>query len=273
MALTKIIIGCDESQASRDALRFGGMLARNLGATLILAHAYRDGRARALDLVNEAERGVPYGVRAEIRAIRSGAPAHGLHELAAGEGADLIVVGQRRSARGQSTFVTGSPCAVAVAPRGFADDPDPGLRVIAVAFDGSAESRAAAEVARDLALAGGAAIQLIGVAQEPPKPTAGMSGAWVAADFDYRAALRAELESIAESLPRELRAQVVIADGEPAATLIDRTGTLSLLVMGSHGRGPIRRALLGSVSASVLRDPPCPVLVVPHGAELRQAAA
>jgi nucleotide-binding universal stress UspA family protein len=273
VALEKIIIGCDETAASRDAVRFGGLVARSAGAAVILANVYRDDRAVALDLLDEAERRVPYGTRAEMCAVRSGSPAHGLHHLAQTLGADLIVVGRRRNTRGQSTFVTGAPCAVAVAPSGFADDPDPGLRVVGVAFDGSSESRAAVELARDVALVAGAAIQLIGVAQEPPKPTVGMTGAWVAADFDYRAALRSELESVADQLPPELRTQVVVADGDPRVTLIDRAAPLSLLVMGSHGRGPFRRALLGSVSAAVLRDLPCPVLVVPHGAELRQAAA
>ena len=35
-----------------------------------------------------------------------------------------------------------------------------------------------------------------------------------------------------------------------------------LIVIGSHGRGGIRRALLGSVAEGVMRQAPCPVLVV-----------
>lgn len=35
-----------------------------------------------------------------------------------------------------------------------------------------------------------------------------------------------------------------------------------LVVIGSHGRGGVRRALLGSVAESVMRHAPCPVLVV-----------
>jgi nucleotide-binding universal stress UspA family protein len=37
-----------------------------------------------------------------------------------------------------------------------------------------------------------------------------------------------------------------------------------LIVMGSRGRGGIRRALMGSVSDSVVRHAHCPVLVVRH---------
>ena len=35
-----------------------------------------------------------------------------------------------------------------------------------------------------------------------------------------------------------------------------------LIVIGSHGRGGMRRALLGSVAEGVMRNAPCPVLVV-----------
>jgi nucleotide-binding universal stress UspA family protein len=36
-----------------------------------------------------------------------------------------------------------------------------------------------------------------------------------------------------------------------------------LIVMGCRGRGGIRRAVGGSVSDAVIRNAPCPVLVVP----------
>lgn len=46
----------------------------------------------------------------------------------------------------------------------------------------------------------------------------------------------------------------------------------NLLVLGTHGYGPVRRFLLGSVATSVLRDVPCPVVTVPHR-RLREAAS
>ena len=36
-----------------------------------------------------------------------------------------------------------------------------------------------------------------------------------------------------------------------------------LVVMGTHGHGAVRRALLGSVATAVARDATCPVLLVP----------
>jgi nucleotide-binding universal stress UspA family protein len=37
-----------------------------------------------------------------------------------------------------------------------------------------------------------------------------------------------------------------------------------LLVMGTHGQGGLERLVLGSVTESVLRKAPCPVLTIPH---------
>lgn len=48
---------------------------------------------------------------------------------------------------------------------------------------------------------------------------------------------------------------------EEILRLAERLG-VGLIVVGSRGLGPIRRALIGSVSASVVRHAHCPVLVV-----------
>lgn len=46
-----------------------------------------------------------------------------------------------------------------------------------------------------------------------------------------------------------------------------------LIVMGTHGRRGVSRALLGSVTESVVRTAPCPVLTVrPHTASHKAAA-
>ena len=47
-----------------------------------------------------------------------------------------------------------------------------------------------------------------------------------------------------------------------------------LIVLGTHGRGGVKRALMGSVAEELLRHSPVPVLLVPpdRGARLREAA-
>jgi nucleotide-binding universal stress UspA family protein len=59
-------------------------------------------------------------------------------------------------------------------------------------------------------------------------------------------------------------AQAHLGVGAPDREIVELAENLSagLVVMGSRGRGGIRRALMGSVSDSVVRHAHCPVLVV-----------
>jgi nucleotide-binding universal stress UspA family protein len=53
-------------------------------------------------------------------------------------------------------------------------------------------------------------------------------------------------------------------EGRPSEVIIDRAGQLGidLIAMTSHGRGGLGRAVFGSVADEVLRQAPCPVLLV-----------
>jgi nucleotide-binding universal stress UspA family protein len=57
--------------------------------------------------------------------------------------------------------------------------------------------------------------------------------------------------------------------GAPGPVLCERAEALGadVVVVGSRGRGAIRRALLGSVSTYVVHNAPCPVLVVRAGSD------
>jgi nucleotide-binding universal stress UspA family protein len=52
--------------------------------------------------------------------------------------------------------------------------------------------------------------------------------------------------------------------GDPGESIVSAAEAESadLVVVGTHGRGTIGRLLLGSVSDHVVRNAPCPVLVV-----------
>jgi nucleotide-binding universal stress UspA family protein len=58
-------------------------------------------------------------------------------------------------------------------------------------------------------------------------------------------------------------AETLVLRGDPARSLCDLAVECSAraIVMGSRGRGGIKRALLGSVSDHVLRNAPCPVVI------------
>lgn len=61
-----------------------------------------------------------------------------------------------------------------------------------------------------------------------------------------------------------ITADVATLDGQPAASIVDyaAANAFDLVVMGSHGRGGIQRALIGSVAEGVLRHAQQPVMVI-----------
>lgn len=73
-------------------------------------------------------------------------------------------------------------------------------------------------------------------------------------------ACRAE-RAIAAGVPCETR----IAEGGAAIEIAERATEMgaALIVVGTHGRTGLARALLGSVAERVVRRAPCPVLTVP----------
>jgi nucleotide-binding universal stress UspA family protein len=75
-----------------------------------------------------------------------------------------------------------------------------------------------------------------------------------------------QLETFAEEhLPHVCRG-IYVEDGEPASviTRFALQRGIDLIMMPSHGYGPFRRLLLGSVTAKVLHDAECPVWTGAH---------
>jgi nucleotide-binding universal stress UspA family protein len=64
-------------------------------------------------------------------------------------------------------------------------------------------------------------------------------------------------------------AVVVAASGDPSTAIIDQAFATraDLIVIGTHGRRGFKRLLLGSVTETILREAPCPVLTEPATAE------
>lgn len=60
-------------------------------------------------------------------------------------------------------------------------------------------------------------------------------------------------------------ASFLVWDGDPAESIIAAAEAehADLIVVGTHRRGAVGRAILGSVSDAVVRSAACPVLVVP----------
>jgi nucleotide-binding universal stress UspA family protein len=97
---------------------------------------------------------------------------------------------------------------------------------------------------------------------------AGMAGGVMSADElqevdDARLAnSRHDVEAAVKALALT-GAETLVARGEPGPALCDlaESRRAAVVVMGSRGRGGIKRALLGSVSDFVVRNAPCPVVI------------
>lgn len=280
---SKIIVGYDSRPEGRDALKLGHQLAELSHAKLLLSSVFpyhrqpigeeafeqalrEDGERLFSPVLDELD-----GNAVETFALGDQAPAEALKQLADQEQADLIVLGSTHRGRfgrvlpGSTAqrLLTDAGCAVAIAPRGFAGSADGcGLRVIAAAFDGSLESRAALRLATELAQRESASLRVIAVNSPPPR-----SYGYLPTEPSLRDVYRDSLNKAIASLPPEVRPLGQLLDGDPAEILVEQVELgVDLLVMGCHGRGPLGRVVLGSVASKVLDGSACPVLLVPPGA-------
>jgi nucleotide-binding universal stress UspA family protein len=73
------------------------------------------------------------------------------------------------------------------------------------------------------------------------------------------------IEAARADVPRAAPVTGIPLVGDPARELARSAEDAELLVVGSHGHGPLAEAFLGSVAAGVLRHARCPVAVIaPH---------
>lgn len=86
-------------------------------------------------------------------------------------------------------------------------------------------------------------------------------------DETYEIAAKEALDlTIAEALPQGTDVELVtqIVQSRPHVALVTASKNASLLVVGSHGRGLLPGALLGSVADYCVQHALCPVVVVRH---------
>jgi nucleotide-binding universal stress UspA family protein len=212
------------------------------------------------------------GGELKVVQVEKGSPSDALQALAEKGEADLIVLGSTHRAHIGSVapgsvaehLLHGARCRLVIAPKGYGseDHSQDRLRVAAVGFDGMAESYAALEEAAKLAYKFGGSLRVIGVATPvPPMGAAAAAQAGAEAGPDFQTQLNAAVAQ----LPPEIRALPVYERGDPVRKLLEAAEMgIDLLVLGSRGFGPMMRLLIGSVSSRVIREAPCPVLVVPR---------
>jgi len=144
------------------------------------------------------------------------------------------------------------------------------LKRILVPTDFSVTSEVALNYARAFTEAHGASLHLLHVLADPLVYPATMEW-YPIPDTNFRQDMekgaRDRLESLVSSEDREkLHAVLSVRWGSPFLEIIRyaKTENVDLIVMGSHGLGPLGHMLMGSVAEKVVRKAPCPVLTVRH---------
>jgi nucleotide-binding universal stress UspA family protein len=135
-----------------------------------------------------------------------------------------------------------------------------------VPVDGSGPSDAAIGLAVKVAGDEGAKITFAHVV-EVAKLASMAAPSSIDPSFAVDAARRAGQEILDQAKARAQKAKLtimtVLLEGDAVSALVDLAADrkFDLIVVGSHGRSGIRRALLGSVAEGILRRSPVPVLV------------
>ena len=283
-----VIVGVDGGPTSPDALALSRWFAETSDAALIVAvvhpapAALGSGRVdaewvadrhRAAEAVLDGARTVLKEASEEItyRVVASSSAAHGLHDLAEEEGAELIVVGSGKAGPQQRLFagstaerlLAGSVCPIAVAPSGM-ETPPGALGRIGVAYVDTPDGRAALEEAARLARRTGSPLRLYTVVAEGDAALPFLVGQDAEHAFldtareTYEHSLRRAVESV-----QDVEADWQILAGDVVDALSEMT-EMDVLFCGSRGYGPARRVLLGGVSTRLVRRARRPVVVVPR---------
>ena len=278
MSWKPIIVGVDASAEAAGAVAFGVEAARRAATVCYLVHAAPDVPARGHDpypytRLDERARAALFAALANrlpapqltTLTVRRGRPAAVLGDAVAARGAELVVVGGKHHSTlgrwlGGSTSVSVArstlvPLLVTVG--------QPAIRRVLVAVDQSSAARPTLAAAERYAALFGAELRAVSVIEplpgvlDLPRPDA----------TDYPKLLEQTLARDIWSLIRAPGVDRLVRHGTALETILREAAEwrADLLVVGSHGKGPVTRMLVGSVTERLINNLPTSLLVVPAG--------
>ncbi len=288
--MRSIVVGYDGSEHALKAVEFAANEASSRQAPLRLVHAFTPpmggaglgyGMVLPADALETMRDSIAANLATDVAELRTRFPdvdidatvivgnsAAALLEESAE--AQLLVVGSRGLGgfRGMLLGSTGiqiashSTCPVVV----VRDLPEPDAKKVVVGLDGSELSQAALAWALDYASRHGLILHAV--------------HAWTLPSFDLLAAPAgpgsADLQTITEEEQRsaaeslagfrdrypDVTIEETVIKESAAKALLNAAKDAALIVVGTHGRGEVMAAVLGSVSQTLLRKADVPVVVV-----------
>ena len=152
----------------------------------------------------------------------------------------------------------------------------PDIKRILVPLDFSVNSDRALDYAKGLAQKFDAAVHLIHVCEVPTMASATMEAYSLAyTDWSQRLGEEAEMQLLAHKARiTGVTVTTEVLFGNAALAIVDAalSNNIDLIVMGTHGHGPVLHMVMGNVAERVVRHAPCPVLTVrePRERELKR---
>ena len=136
---------------------------------------------------------------------------------------------------------------------------------VLLATDGSREAKLAATTAADLATSTGSELHVVQVGESPliyhPERHA-YRAEYEKHEKGSQQLLEAEVERVEETGATVAQAHLRMGRADEEIVELAQSLGAGMIVMGSRGQGRIRRALMGSVSESVVRNAHCPTTIV-----------
>lgn len=271
----RIVVGVTDAAASRRAVDWAAQRAAQMGAVLVLIAVTKDAEdseaVSAGDILLEAETARLSVAIADADLV---VEAHAEH----GDAVDVLVEASRDAA----LLVLGDPhpghhwgdhgrriataahCAVAVVP----DVDLEGRSGVVVGIDGSEVTEAAVAFAAAEAVRRGE--RLVAVAAWSPVLVGdGVMSGVPGSDYVEPIDLQEPTEELVEhgldavrAAHPDLTIETQVQPGDSAPLLQEFASTAALLVVGTHGRGPLARFFIGSVSDAVLTHAVTPTIAV-----------
>jgi nucleotide-binding universal stress UspA family protein len=144
------------------------------------------------------------------------------------------------------------------------------FRSILIPLDGSPFAEQAIPLARAIARRAGARLDLVRahVLYALTQPAASWGPYDPVQDAEWKQQEEAYLEGLAGRLTGVGRVTCAVVSGLAADAVLERARARAadLIVMTTHGRGPVSRFFLGSVADELVRRAPAPVLLIRPGA-------
>jgi nucleotide-binding universal stress UspA family protein len=282
----RLIIGYEGSDQGEDAVEYGRALCDVIGAEPVLVsvippthpsiesfgpEAARDYRRQELLEVAGRRLG---GWSPDLRSVVGGSIGHGLINAAEELDAVCIVIGScHRGAVGRvalgsvgGSLIHGAPCAVAVAPAGYAANRDPVLHM-GIAFDGTPEAWAALETGIGMVERAHGRLSIFTVSDFTSHVPATAFNVLTEGEMTNaeRKEKRRVLDLALARVPQGLPVEGTLLKGDAGHMLSQASQAVDLMIIGSKGYGPIRRVFAGSVAAHVMHHAHSAVIVLPRG--------